>query len=295
MARRHKGAILTLEGAYAMGDTQRLRRRMEIVIFHSNTAPGRWFDEALLFTILASLLVVMLDSVADIHDRYQNLLSILEWAFTLLFGIEYLLRLYCSSNPKRYAFSFFGMVDLLAVLPSFIALFLPSAQYLLVIRILRLLRVFRILKLRKYLNQANFLVTALRGSQQKIVVFLLSVLTMVTLFGSLMYVVEGPENGFTSIPKSIYWAIVTLTTVGFGDMVPQTPLGQGIASLVMICGYSIIAVPTCIFTAELSNALRGENHIYKTCDACHKDAHEAQASFCSRCGNPLYKRASSAK
>lgn len=273
-----------------MADAQRLRRRLEIIIFHSNTAPGRWFDEALLFAILASLVVVMLDSVADIHARYDELLSLCEWTFTVLFTIEYLLRLYSARKPAKYAFSFFGIVDLLAILPSFIALFLPSAQYLLVVRILRLLRVFRILKLRQYLTQANFLVTALRGSRQKIIVFLLSVLTMVTLFGSLMYVVEGPENSYTSIPKSIYWAIVTLTTVGFGDMVPQTALGQAIASFVMICGYSIIAVPTGIFTAELSNAIRGENSIHKSCGACGKELHEAQASFCSRCGNSLYKR-----
>ncbi|GGM27389.1 ion transporter [Pseudomonas asuensis] len=274
-----------------MADAQRLRRRLEIIIFHSNTVPGRWFDEALLFTILASLVVVMLDSVAEIHAKYDEILSLCEWAFTFLFTIEYLLRLYSARKPAKYAFSFFGIVDLLAILPSFIALFVPSAQYLLVIRILRLLRIFRILKLRQYLNQANFLVTALRGSRQKIIVFLLSVLTMVTLFGSLMYVVEGPENGYTSIPKSIYWAIVTLTTVGFGDMVPQTALGQAIASIVMISGYSIIAVPTGIFTAELSNAIRGENSILKPCGTCGKELHEAQASFCSRCGNSLYKRA----
>ncbi|TWI46338.1 voltage-gated potassium channel [Pseudomonas duriflava] len=274
---------------------KRLRRRIEIIIFRADTAAGRWFDEALLFAILASLVVVMLDSVEMFREQYRQELSILEWTFTILFGIEYLLRLYSSRRPLKYAFSFFGIVDLLAILPSLIALFLPSAQYLLIIRVLRLLRVFRILKLRQYLKQANFLITALRSSRQKITVFLLSVLTLVTLFGSLMYVVEGPANGFTSIPKSIYWAIVTLTTVGFGDITPKTPFGQGIASLVMIFGYSIIAVPTGIFTAELSNALRIDSAVHKSCTTCGKETHEVEAAFCSRCGNTLYRQADPAQ
>ncbi len=238
--------------------------------------------------------MVILDSVDEISNAYGGLLSDIEWVINGLFLIEYLLRLYCSPKPLRYALSFYGLVDLLAVLPGVIAIFYPNAQYLLVIRIVRVLRIFRILKLRQYLRQADFLLTALRGSRQKITVFFVSVMSLVTVFGSLMYVVEGPEHGFTSIPRGIYWAIVTLTTVGFGDITPKTPLGQAIASLVMLTGYSIIAVPTGIFSAELHNAMRQERppgQLDKPCPACAKASHEAEAAFCSRCGNALFPRA----
>ena len=203
--------------------------------------------------------------------------------------MEYGLRLYCSPKPLRYAFSFYGLVDLLAIVPGILAIYYSDAQYLLIIRIIRMLRIFRILKLRPYLSQANYLLSALRGSKQKIIVFLVSVSTLVTVFGSLMYVVEGPANGFTSIPVSIYWAIVTLTTVGFGDIVPKTVLGQVISAMVMITGYSIIAVPTGIFTAELANAMRGEQ-LKHDCPTCKKNTHEQSASFCSRCGNALFTK-----
>ncbi len=241
-----------------MAAPQSWRQRLYVIIFQSDTVAGRRFDSALLIVILASLLVVILDSVDEISNAYGGLLSDIEWVINGLFLIEYLLRLYCSPKPLRYALSFYGLVDLLAVLPGVIAIFYPNAQYLLVIRIVRVLRIFRILKLRQYLRQADFLLTALRGSRQKITVFFVSVMSLVTVFGSLMYVVEGPEHGFTSIPRGIYWAIVTLTTVGFGDITPKTPLGQAIASLVMLTGYSIIAVPTGIFSAELHNAMRQE-------------------------------------
>ena len=207
-----------------------------------------------------------------------------------LFALEYLLRLYCSPKPLRYAFSFFGLVDLLAVLPAILALAFADAQYLLIVRVIRMIRIFRILKLRQYLAQANFLLTALRSSRRKIIVFLVTVSSLVTVFGTLMYVIEGPANGFTSIPTSIYWAIVTLTTVGFGDITPKTPLGQMVASLVMITGYSIIAVPTGIFTAELTQALRQEGQLLHDCPHCSKPAHERSASFCSRCGSLLFPR-----
>lgn len=269
-----------------------LRQHLYRIIFQVDTAAGRRFDKILLLTILASLVVVMLDSVAPVREQYSAQLTLLEWVFTALFAIEYLTRLYCAPKPLRYAFSFYGLIDLLAVLPGILALIFADAQYLIIVRVIRMLRVFRVLKLTQYLTQANFLLVALRGSRQKIIVFLLSVSTLVTVFGTLMYVIEGPGHGFTSIPTSIYWAVVTLTTVGFGDITPKTPLGQGLASLIMITGYSIIAVPTGIFTAELANAMRGGSDagLQHHCPSCDKPSHEAGASFCSRCGNPLFPK-----
>ncbi|HLA33195.1 MAG TPA: ion transporter [Pseudomonas sp.] len=264
------------------------RQRLYIIIFHTDTPAGQRFDRWLLLAILASLLVVMLDSLSDVHRQYGELLLGLEWGFTVLFAIEYVVRLYCSPKPLRYAFSFYGVVDLLAVLPAILALLFADAQYLLIIRVIRMLRVFRVLKLSPYLRQANFLLTALRGSRQKIIVFLATIATLVTVFGTLMYVIEGPGHGFTSIPKGIYWAVVTLTTVGFGDIVPRTPLGQALSTLIMITGYSIIAVPTGIFTAELATAMRGDDQLEHDCPHCHKDHHESAAAFCNRCGSPLY-------
>lgn len=267
------------------------REHLYTIIFQTDTRAGQRFDQALLLCILASLVVVMLDSVDRIHSRHGELLSGLEWAFTGLFALEYLVRLYCSPKPLRYAFSFYGLIDLLAILPGLLALVYADGQYLLIIRVIRMLRIFRVFKLSPYLKQANFLLTALRGSQQKIIVFFVCIATLVTVFGTLMYVVEGPGNGFTSIPISIYWAIVTLTTVGFGDIVPRTALGQMLASLVMITGYSIIAVPTGIFTAELATAMRGSDGLLKhNCPTCSKNNHEHGAAFCNRCGNPLFPR-----
>ncbi|GAC1034320.1 ion transporter [Pseudomonas sp. No.21] len=273
-----------------MAEPHSRRERLYSIIFQADTPAGRRFDTWLIWLILASLAVVLLDSVEHIHRRHAGLLSGLEWAITALFIAEYLLRLYSAPKPLRYAFSFFGLVDLMAIIPGVVALLYPDAQYLLIVRALRLVRVFRIFKLRHYLVQANFLLSALRGSQQKIAVFLLSVSTLVVVFGALMYVIEGPENGFTSIPTSIYWAVVTLTTVGFGDITPKTALGQAVASLVMITGYSIIAVPTGIFSAELANAMRQEGQLDKECATCRKRGHESAASFYSRCGNPLFPR-----
>ena len=265
------------------------RQRLYVVIFQADTLAGRRFDSALLLIILASLAVVVVDSIDSIHRDYAALLAYIEWGFTLVFAIEYGLRLYCSPKPLRYAFSFYGLVDLLAIVPGILALYYSDAQYLLIIRIIRMLRIFRVLKLGPYLKQAHYLLSALRGSKQKIIVFLASVSTLVTVFGTLMYVVEGPEHGFTSIPVGIYWAIVTLTTVGFGDIVPKTPLGQVISSMVMITGYSVIAVPTGIFTAELANAMRGEE-LKHDCPVCRKKQHEQHAAYCSRCGNALFKK-----
>ena len=265
------------------------RNRLYVMIFQTDTVAGRRFDSTLLLIILASLVVVILDSIDEVHQNYASLLAYIEWGFTVIFLGEYILRLYCSPKPLRYAFSFYGLVDLLAIVPGILALYYADAQYLLIIRVIRMLRIFRVLKLGPYLKQAHYLLDALRGSKQKILVFLLSVCTLVTVFGTLMYVVEGPEHGFTSIPKGIYWAIVTLTTVGYGDIVPKTVLGQIISSMVMITGYSIIAVPTGIFTAELANAMRGEQ-LQHDCPVCKKNSHEHGAAFCSRCGNALFKK-----
>ena len=266
------------------------RERLYVIIFFTNTSAGRRFDTWLLVIIFASLVVVLLDSVASYREHYGALMAGLEWGFTAIFAIEYLLRLYCQPEPRKYIFSFYGAIDLLSVLPAFIALVLPDSQYLIVVRAIRMLRVFRVLALTHYLSQATFLLVALRGSKQKIVVFLLSVTTMVLIFGTLMYVIEGPANGFTSIPMSIYWAVVTITTVGFGDIVPQTALGKAVAALTMITGYSIIAVPTGIFTAELATAMRSDS-LQHRCPTCEKLSHEPNAAFCSRCGTQLFQQA----
>lgn len=264
-----------------------LRNRIHIIIEGTDTPLGKFFDITLLVAIAASVGVVMLDSVLYLRLQFGTLFFYAEWFFTILFTLEYILRLFSAPNRVRYVFSFFGVVDLLSVLPSYLSLIFGGVQYLIVVRILRILRVFRVLKLKAYMQQAGFLAAALKTSQQKITVFFLSVLLLVTIFGSVVYVVEGPENGFTSIPVSIYWAIVTLTTVGYGDISPKTPLGQAIASMVMITGYSIIAVPTGIFTSELSKSMRPQLHPI-TCPNCGKFGHAAAAQFCDRCGHHLH-------
>ena len=264
-----------------------LRNRIHIIIEGTDTRLGKLFDIVLLMAILASVAVVMLDSVLYMRLQYGTLFRYAEWFFTILFTIEYILRWFSAPNRFRYAFSFFGIVDLLSVLPSYLSLVFGGVQYLLVIRILRILRVFRVLKLNTYMQQAGFLASALKTSQQKITVFFLSLVLLVTIFGSVVYVVEGPENGFTSIPISIYWAVVTVTTTGYGDMSPKTPIGQAIASMVMITGYAIIAVPTGIFTAELARNMRPQlNPI--ACPNCGKFGHAVGADFCDRCGHALH-------
>ncbi|MDX2374561.1 ion transporter [Psychrobacter sp. T6-6] len=264
-----------------------LRNRIHIIIEGTDTRSGKLFDIVLLIAILASVAVVMLDSVLYMRLQYGTLFFYAEWFFTILFTIEYVLRLFSAPNRLRYAFSFFGIVDLLSVLPSYLSLMFVGVQYLLVIRVLRILRIFRVLKLKAYMQQAGFLASALRTSQQKITVFFLSLVLLVTIFGSIIYVVEGPENGFTSIPLSIYWAVVTMTTVGYGDMSPKTPLGQAIATMVMITGYSIIAVPTGIFTSELARNMRPQLNPV-TCPNCGKFGHAVGADFCDRCGHALH-------
>ena len=264
-----------------------LRNRIHIIVEGTDTRLGKLFDIVLLMAILASVAVVMLDSVLYMRLQYGILFRYAEWFFTILFTIEYILRLFSAPNRLRYVFSFFGVVDLLSVLPSYLSLIFGGVQYLLVIRILRILRVFRVLKLEAYMQQAGFLASALKTSQQKIIVFFLSLVLLVTIFGAVVYVVEGPENGFTSIPISIYWAVVTVTTTGYGDMSPKTPIGQAIATMVMIAGYAIIAVPTGIFTAELARNMRPQlNPI--ACPNCGKFGHAVGAEFCDRCGHALH-------
>ncbi len=260
--------------------------RMHEVIFEADTAPGKLFDVLLILIILASVIVVMLDSVTWFNERYGTLLTALEWLFTILFTVEYGLRLICVERPMRYATSFFGVVDLLAVIPTYLSLVLAGSQYMLVIRILRILRIFRVLKLVNYLSEAAMLARALRDSRRKITVFIFGVLTLVVIFGSLMYVIEGKASGFTSIPRSIYWAVVTMTTVGYGDISPQTNLGQLFSAMVMILGYSIIAVPTGIITAQLLRR-RDVKVSTQSCPSCTAEGHDPDARHCKYCGTEL--------
>ena len=245
-----------------------------------------WFDVLLILAILMSVVMVMLDSVGTIQRSYGPFLLAGEWFFTILFTIEYLLRLLSVGRPMAYATSFFGVVDLLAILPTYLSIIVPGAQYLLVIRILRVLRIFRILKLVQYLGEARLLTQALRASQRKITVFLFVVLTLVTIFGSLIYLIEDPKDGFTSIPKSIYWSIVTLTTVGYGDISPKTDLGQLLSAIIMIIGYGIIAVPTGIVTVELTQAYKRKVST-QACPECSAEGHDTDAKFCKYCGSGL--------
>ena len=263
------------------------RGRLYAVIFQHDTGAGKAFDVALLVAITLSVLAVLLESVPAIRQRHGRTLLVIEWSFTFLFTIEYALRLASVSRPLRYARSFFGLVDLLAILPTYISLFVTGAQELIVIRALRLLRVFRVLKLPEYLSEANLLTAALSASRRKITVFLITVLTIVLIVGALIHLIEGPENGFTSIPISMYWAIVTLTTVGYGDIAPQTAAGRFLAAAVMIVGYGIIAVPTGIVTAELVHAHRAAA-ASRRCPACERTGHDADAAHCKHCGTPLH-------
>ena len=261
------------------------RRRWFIVIFENDTRAGRQFDVWLLFVILASVLVVMLDSVHSIGDRFGVLFDVLEWTFTLAFTVEYLARLVCLRRPLRYATSFFGVVDLLSVLPTYLAFFFPELHALIDIRVLRLLRTFRILKLVAYVNEYKYLASALRDSRRKILVFLAAVMMIQVTMSTLMYVIEGPENGFTSIPTAIYWGITAMTTVGFGDIVPKTDLGRGIASMIMLLGWSILAVPTGIVTAEMTRRTGGVPA--RRCASCGAGEHLATARYCHACGESL--------
>lgn len=262
------------------------RERLSLIIFGHLTPAGKGFDVALIGLIVASVIVVMLDSVQDIRATYGGVLRAAEWGFTLVFTLEYLLRLWCAASAGGYARSFFGIVDLIAILPTYLSLVVPGGQALLTVRVLRLLRIFRVLKLANYVSEAGVLMRALRASRPKITVFIVGVVTLVVTLGSLMYLVEGAAHGFTSIPKSVYWAIVTLTTVGYGDIAPQTTLGQGLAAVIMILGYAIIAVPTGIVTVEIGAAAR-RNADATICPHCGLTGHDSDARHCKRCGHGL--------
>jgi voltage-gated potassium channel len=266
--------------------TASLRERIHEIIFEAETPAGRLFDVILLWLILLSVLVVMLDSVAEVHQRFGDLLLIGEWILTALFTIEYLVRLWSVAKPLAYARSFFGIVDLLSILPAYLSLLFSGAQLLIVIRSLRLLRAFRVLKLAQLLGEATVLSSALRASRSKILVFVGTVVIAVTIIGSMMYVIEGPAHGFTSIPRGVYWAIVTITTVGYGDISPETPLGQALASVAMVLGYGIIAVPTGIVSVELAEATRVRSS-ERLCPACGAPGHDRDALFCKRCASAL--------
>ena len=263
----------------------RWRARLHEVIFEADTPAGRVFDVCLLVAILVSVIAVMLESVASIRREYGGVLRAVEWTVTVVFTIEYALRLVAVDRPWRYARSFFGVVDFLAVVPTYLALALPQAQSLMVIRTVRLLRVFRILKLAHFLGEAQQLVLALRASRRKITVFLGGVVTIVVVMGALMYLVEGEEHGFTSIPTSMYWAVVTMTTVGYGDIAPRTTVGQLLASVLMILGYAIIAVPTGIVSVEMARTGRAVSR--QACPACGAEGHDVDATHCKYCGAHL--------
>ena len=263
-----------------------LRQRLYIILFEAETVKGKVFDVILLVLILASVLVVCLESVPKLHGRYLPVFRLLEWTFTVVFTIEYFLRIYSTPRPLKYIFSFYGLVDLLSIVPTYLSLILVGSQYLLVVRVLRLLRIGRIFKLTRFINEGQVLSRAMRASATKILVFLGVVLTVVVIVGSLMYIIEGAESGFTSIPVSIYWTIVTLTTVGYGDIAPVTPLGQVLASFVMVMGYGIIAVPTGIVSVELARTDR-EIAATRTCPNCHREGHITGANYCYHCGFKL--------
>jgi voltage-gated potassium channel len=256
------------------------------IIFEADTPAGKWFDIILIICISLSVLVVMLDSVSSVRERYGQFLYAIEWFFTILFTIEYILRLLCVRKPIRYAVSFFGIVDLLAILPTYLSLLFFGSRHLAVVRILRVLRIFRVLKMGHHTKEAALLRKALYASRRKILVFLFVVLTLVVIIGSVMYIIEGEKNGFTSIPRSVYWAVVTLTTVGYGDISPSTGPGQFLAAIVMILGYSIIAVPTGIVTVELSQAYTDKS-TSQACPSCSAEGHDRDAEYCKFCGTKL--------
>ncbi|KLN66235.1 MULTISPECIES: ion transporter [Vibrio] len=263
-----------------------LKHHLYVIIFGTHTKAGRTFDLALIVAILSSLLVLVLESIPSVRSSWGTQLRYMEYTFTGLFTIEYLLRIYCSPKPTAYAKSFYGVIDLLAILPTYLAIFFPSASFMGVIRALRIMRIFRVLKLVRYLQDSNILLRSLLMAKRKIFIFFSTVAILVTIFGALIYVIEGPKNGFTSIPQSIYWAIVTITTVGYGDLIPQTALGKAIASMTMLLGYSILAVPTGIITAELNQEMNSHKTLVK-CPNCMQTGHDSDALHCKHCGSEL--------
>ena len=263
------------------------RERWYTIIFEADTRAGRLFDITLLVAIVASVLVVMVDSLQGVNEHLRMLFTVLEWMFTLLFTAEYVMRILVVRRPLRYVFSFFGVIDFISIMPTWLAFFVPELAFLIDVRLLRLLRVFRILKLTVYFEEAEILYRALANSRRKIFVFLGTVFIITVILGTVMYVVEGPQHGFTSIPVSMYWAVVTLTTTGFGDMVPKTPLGQFITSLTILLGYGIIAFPTGIVGAELAASIMKRPLTTRTCTHCLTEGHDPDAEYCKHCGSQL--------
>lgn len=264
-----------------------LRTRVFQVIFESDTPLAKGFDIALIVAILASVLVVMLESIEGLRADYGTLFFWLEWGFTITFTVELAVRLYCLERPLQYLRSFYGMVDLIAILPTWLALIVPGTQTLVMVRLLRTLRIFRVLRLMEFVGEGRLLIGALKRSSHQIFLFLFTVFMLVSIFASIVYLIEPASAGFTSIPTAIYWAIVTLTTVGFGDIVPVTPLGQAISVMVMLIGYSIIAVPTGVFSAEVIRSIRADRYSDEACPGCGHDRHEQRAKYCLLCGTWL--------
>ncbi|MBD0785137.1 ion transporter [Vibrio sp. Y2-5] len=265
---------------------ENLKHQLYVIIFGTHTKAGKIFDIALIIAIFTSLIVLVLSSIPSLDAKWREEFKLIEYGFTALFTIEYLTRLYCSPKPTAYAKSFYGVIDLVAILPTYLVILFPSASLVGVVRALRVMRIFRILKLVRYLQDSNILLRSLLGARRKIIIFFSTVAILVTILGSFIYIIEGPEHGFTSIPQSIYWAIVTITTVGYGDVVPQTTLGKGLAALTMLLGYSILAVPTGIITAELHQEMNAHRALVK-CPNCSLSGHESDALFCKHCGSEL--------
>ena len=263
-----------------------LQRKIHDIIFEADTFWGKVFDITLLICIFLSVTITALDSVESLHLKYDSLFDTFEWVFTVLFTIEYILRLYCVAKPWHYAISFFGIIDLVAILPNYISLFIPGLQFLSVVRILRFFRVFRLFKLVHFTHEVDILLISLKRSVKRIAIFTFYVFIIVFCIGSVMYIIEGPENGFTSIPTSVYWAVVTLTTVGYGDISPKTPLGQAFSFFIMLLGYGIIAIPTGIVTSEMI-VPKKDKITTQTCPYCCKEGHDADAKYCKYCGNHL--------
>jgi len=264
-----------------------LRTRLFHIIFESDTPGAKAFDIALIVAILLSVAVIMLGSIETYAERYGDLFFYLEWVFTLLFSIELILRIYCLEKPTLYLRSFYGIVDLIAVLPPWLVLLVPGAHGLVIVRLLRVLRIFRILRLMEFVGEARLLMDALKRSMRQILLFFSAILMVITLFAALMYTIESSEAGFTSIPMSMYWAIVSMTTVGYGDIVPATALGKSITVVLMLLGYSIIAVPTGVFSAQVIRSIREERYSEEACPGCGHERHEKRARYCLRCGTWL--------
>ncbi len=269
------------------GSAPKWKQKIHEIIFEADTPAGKYFDVTLLYAIILSVLAVLLETVPSLKDSYGDIFFYMEWGFTILFSIEYILRVISVGKPFKYIFSFMGIIDFLSIVPTYLSLIVVGSHYLMVIRTIRLLRVFRVLKLARYVREAQILAKALKASMAKITVFIGVVFVLVLIMGTLMYLVEGPEHGFTSIPRSMYWTIVTITTVGYGDITPQTTVGQMVASMVMLLGYAIIAVPTGIVTAEMTRVKPDGGLTNNACPQCSKEGHDKDANNCKYCGAQL--------